>query len=79
MVAYTVLGACAELSGSVVALDDLWGREAVRIQEQLAAEGTERSLVRILLEEVEDEVVYLLGDPPARRLHAAGRAQWPSR
>ena len=36
-VAYAVLGDCAELSGTVVALDDLWGREAVRIQEQLRA------------------------------------------
>jgi AraC-like DNA-binding protein len=36
-VAHTVLGACAELSGTVAGLDDLWGREAVRIQEQLRA------------------------------------------
>jgi AraC-like DNA-binding protein len=35
LVAHAVLGACAELSGTVVALDDLWGREAVRLQEQL--------------------------------------------
>ncbi|MET9860879.1 helix-turn-helix domain-containing protein [Streptomyces smyrnaeus] len=32
----TVLGACAaELAGTVLALDDLWGREAARIREQL--------------------------------------------
>jgi AraC-like DNA-binding protein len=37
VVAHAVLGACAELSGTVVALDDLWGREAVRIQERLRA------------------------------------------
>ena len=32
VVAHAVLGACAELSGTVVTLDDLWGREASRIQ-----------------------------------------------
>lgn len=37
VVAHAVLGACAELSGTVVALDDLWGRAAVRIQERLRA------------------------------------------
>ena len=37
VVAPAVLGACAELSGAVVALEDLWGREAVRIQERLRA------------------------------------------
>jgi AraC-like DNA-binding protein len=37
VVAHAVLGAGAELSGTVVALDDLWGSEAVRIQEQLRA------------------------------------------
>jgi len=37
VVAHAVLGACAELSGTVVTLDDLWGREASRIQEQLRA------------------------------------------
>lgn len=37
LVARTVLGASpADLSGTVVALDDLWGREASRIAEQLA-------------------------------------------
>jgi len=35
--AYGVLGGGAELSGTVVALEDLWGRAAVRIQEQLRA------------------------------------------
>jgi AraC-like DNA-binding protein len=37
LVAQAVLGACAELSGTVVALDDLWGRDAARIEEQLRA------------------------------------------
>jgi AraC-like DNA-binding protein len=37
LVAHAVLGAGAQLSGTVVALDDLWGREAARIQEQLRA------------------------------------------
>jgi AraC-like DNA-binding protein len=37
VVARAVLGAAGELSGTVVALDDLWGRDAGRIQEQLRA------------------------------------------
>lgn len=37
MVAHAVLGPGVELGGTVVALDDLWGRQAVRIQEQLQA------------------------------------------
>ena len=37
VVAQAVLGASAELSGTVVALEDLWGREALRIQDQLRA------------------------------------------
>ncbi|MER6582198.1 helix-turn-helix domain-containing protein [Nonomuraea sp. NPDC001023] len=37
MAAHAVLGASAELSGTVVALDDLWGREAERVQERLRA------------------------------------------
>lgn len=37
MVAYTVLGASSELGGTVVALDDFWGRDAERIQERLRA------------------------------------------
>ncbi|WTA40554.1 helix-turn-helix domain-containing protein [Streptomyces sp. NBC_00846] len=36
LVAGTVLGACpADLAGSLVSLDDLWGKEASRIREQL--------------------------------------------
>jgi AraC-like DNA-binding protein len=37
VLAHAVLGASSELGGAVVALDDLWGRAAVRIQEQLRA------------------------------------------
>ncbi len=35
--AHAVLGASSELGGVVVALDELWGRDAIRIQEQLGA------------------------------------------
>jgi AraC-like DNA-binding protein len=40
MVAHAVLGASSELGGTVVALDDLWGRDAVRTQERLRAAGS---------------------------------------
>jgi AraC-like DNA-binding protein len=40
VVAHAVLGASSELGGTVVALDDLWGRDAARIQEQLRAAGS---------------------------------------
>jgi AraC-like DNA-binding protein len=40
VVAHAVLGASSELGGMVVALDDLWGRDAVRTQEQLRAAGS---------------------------------------
>ena len=40
MVAHAVLGASSELGASVVALDDLWGRDAARTQEQLRAAGS---------------------------------------
>jgi AraC-like DNA-binding protein len=36
-VAHAVLGASPHLGGTVAALDDLWGRDATRIQEQLRA------------------------------------------
>jgi AraC-like DNA-binding protein len=39
-VAYAVLGATSELSGAVVTLDDLWGREAERLQERLREAGS---------------------------------------
>jgi AraC-like DNA-binding protein len=38
--AASVLGASSELGGRVVALEDLWGRDAVRTQEQLRAAGS---------------------------------------
>jgi AraC-like DNA-binding protein len=37
VIAPALLGAAAELSGTVVGLDDLWGRDATRTQEQLGA------------------------------------------
>lgn len=37
VVAHAVLAAAPEASGMVLALDDLWGREAARIQEQLGS------------------------------------------
>jgi hypothetical protein len=37
VVAHAVLGASSELGGAVVSLDDLWGRDAARIQERLRA------------------------------------------
>lgn len=40
MVAHAVLGGSSELGGTVAALDDLWGREAVRTQERLRAAGS---------------------------------------
>ena len=39
-VAHSVLGASSELGGAVVALEDLWGRGAVRFQEQLRGAGS---------------------------------------
>lgn len=39
--AYSLLGTCpADLGGAVVALDDVWGRDAARIQERLAGAGS---------------------------------------
>ncbi|MBO0810147.1 MAG: AraC family transcriptional regulator [Actinobacteria bacterium] len=40
VVAHVVLGVSFELGGAVAALDDLWGRDAVRVQEQLRAAGS---------------------------------------
>lgn len=40
LVAYAVLGASSELGGRLVALDDLWGRDAARTQEQLRSAGS---------------------------------------
>ena len=40
MAAHAILGASSELGGTVAALDDLWGKDAVRAQEQLLAAGS---------------------------------------
>ncbi len=40
VVSHAVLGASSDLGGSVVALEDLWGRDAVRTEEQLRAAGS---------------------------------------
>ena len=40
LVAHAVLGASSELGGTVVALEDLWGRDAARTQERLRAAGS---------------------------------------
>jgi len=40
LVAYAVLGATADSAGTVIALDDLWGRDAARLQERLRAAPT---------------------------------------
>jgi AraC-like DNA-binding protein len=40
VVARAVLGADTELGGSIVALEDLWGGDAERVQEQLRAAGS---------------------------------------
>jgi AraC-like DNA-binding protein len=40
LVAHAVLGPSSELGGTLVALDDLWGRGAARTQERLRAAGS---------------------------------------
>ncbi|MEW9554891.1 helix-turn-helix domain-containing protein [Nonomuraea sp. NPDC050783] len=40
IVAHAVLGASADLGGTTATLDDLWGREAVRVHERLRAAPT---------------------------------------
>lgn len=40
LVAHAVLGASSEIGGAVVALDDLWGRDALRMQERLRVAGS---------------------------------------
>lgn len=42
LVAHAVLGASSALGETVAALEDLWGRDATRIQEQLRAAGSWR-------------------------------------
>src|SRR5262245_1084224 len=64
VVAHAVLGASPELGGAVVALDDLWGRDAMRIQEQLRAAGS-----------WEDR--FAIAEATLGRRHEAGRAVDP--
>ena len=64
VVAHAVLGASAELGGTVVALDDLWGRDAVRTQEQLRAAGS-----------WDDR--FAIAEAALARRHQAGRAADP--
>jgi AraC-like DNA-binding protein len=64
VVAHAVLGASSELGGTVVALEDLWGRDAVRTQEQLRDAGSW------------DDRFAIAGAALARR-HEAGRAADP--
>jgi AraC-like DNA-binding protein len=61
VVAHAVLGASSELGGTVVALDDLWGRDAVRFQEQLRA-----------AESWDDR--FVIAEAAFARRHEAGRA-----
>lgn len=64
VVAHAVLGASLESGGAVVALEDLWGRDAGRTQEQLraAASWEER---------------FAIAEAALARRHAAGRAVDP--
>ena len=64
VVAHAVLGASPELGGMVVALDDLWGRDATRTQEQLraAASWADR---------------FAIAEAALARRHEAGRAVDP--
>ncbi|MFH9085623.1 helix-turn-helix domain-containing protein [Streptomyces sp. NPDC017673] len=71
LVAHAVLGDCAELGAVVVSLDDLWGRDAARLQEQLCAAKSwddrfataETALVRRLQARraVDPEVAFVWG------------------
>lgn len=64
LVAHAVLGAASELGGTLVALDDLWERDAARTQEQLRAAGSwdER---------------FAIAEAALARRYAAGRAVDP--
>jgi AraC-like DNA-binding protein len=63
-VAHAVLGASSELGGTVAALDDLWGRDAARTQEQLRAAGS-----------WDDR--FAIAQAALARRHEAGRAADP--
>jgi len=62
--AHTVLGACSELGGTVAALDEVWGRDAARTQEQLRAAGS-----------WDDR--FAIAQAALARRHEAGRAADP--
>ena len=64
VVAHEVLGASPELGGTVVALEDLWGRDATRTQEQLRAAGS-----------WDDR--FAIAEAALARRHQAGRAVDP--
>jgi len=70
LVAHAVLGASADLGGTMAGLDDLWGRDAPRIQERLRAASwddrfaiTEAALARRLDagRAVDPEVAFVWG------------------
>ena len=58
VIAHAVLGAAGEPGGSVVALDELWGRDAMRIEERLREAASW------------DDRFAIVEDALARRLHA---------
>jgi AraC-like DNA-binding protein len=64
VIAYAVLGDSAQLGGAVVGLDDLWGRDATRTQEQLRAAAS-----------WEDR--FAIAEAALARRHEAGRAVDP--
>jgi AraC-like DNA-binding protein len=64
VVAHAVLGATPELGGTVVALEDLWGRDATRTQEQLRAAAS-----------WDDR--FVIAEAALVRQHEAGRAVDP--
>ena len=61
VVAHAVLGASPELGGTVVGLDDLWGRDATRTEEQLRAAAS-----------WDDR--FVIAEAALARRHEAGRA-----
>jgi AraC-like DNA-binding protein len=64
VVAHAVLGASPQLGGTVVGLDDLWGRDAARTQEQLCAAAS-----------WDDR--FAIAEAALARRHEAGRAVDP--
>ncbi|MFD8817836.1 helix-turn-helix domain-containing protein [Streptomyces sp. NPDC059627] len=64
IVAHAVFGASAELGGAVVRLDDLWGRDGTRVQEQLRAAGAWQDR-------------FAIAEAALRRRYEAGRSVDP--